>query len=558
MAMSRQVKGKGSRYWTFALAAGALSVVIVCISCWVIYRVAQRDIGGENKVTLEVAYSPEKQALFEELVKGFHAGRPRTSSGKPITIVASRLEPEAMIEAALAGRFEALSPDSSVWLAQLELGWQTHQGMETSIVGETARFAVSPVVIAMWEETARSLGYPEKAIGWEDLLSAARTNPNFKWSHPSTSSASGLLATLAAFYAGAGKTRGLTVADATAEQTLAYVATLEKTVRYYGEGEQAVIQQVREKGRAYLDAFVVQEQLVIQFNEQSSEKLVAIYPVEGTMWKDHPLVFLERPDSTADQRQAYRSFCDFLLSADAQMLVLTTGYRPTDLSIPLDSPSSPIKAANGADPAQPKTTLQIPSAAVIQVVRDVWEYTKRKTNVYLVADVSGSMQGDKLEQAREAFLTFLGLIKGEKERAGLIVFSSGVAEGVPLSELATNREALRSTIAGLNAAGDTALLDAIDLAYEKLQGLQDSERINAIVVMTDGKENNSRIQLRELIDKLRRGGETGLPVVVFCVAYGNDADMGMLEEISAATGGQTRRGSPETIRQLYKLLSTYF
>jgi len=329
-------------------------------------------------------------------------------------------------------------------------------------------------------------------------------------------------------------------------------------VRYYGEGERVVIQQAQEKGRAYLDAFVVQEQLVIQFNERSKDKLVAIYPVEGAMWEDHPLVLLERPDTTAEQRLAYRSFRDFLLSHDVQMLVLANGYRPTDLSIPLDSPSSPIKAANGVDPTQPKTTLQIPSPAVIQVVRDVWQYTKRKTNVYLVADVSGSMQGEKLEQAKEAFLTFLNLIKGEQERVGLIVFSSNVTEAVPLSELATNREILRSTIADLYAGGNTALLDAIDLAYESLQRRQDRERINAIVVMTDGKENNSRIRLKDLTAKLQQGNQSGLPVVVFCVAYGNDADMDTLEKISTATGGQTRRGSPETIRELYKLLSTYF
>jgi Ca-activated chloride channel family protein len=363
---------------------------------------------------------------------------------------------------------------------------------------------------------------------------------------------------LATFYAGAGKTRGLTVEDATAEQTLAYVAALEKTVRYYGEGELAVIQQVLEKGRAYLDAFVVQEQLLIRFNQQSTEQLVAVYPVEGTMWKDHPLVLLEQPDTTAEQRQAFRIFREFLLTTDAQMLVLAQGYRPTDLSISLDSPSSPIRPDNGVDPAQPETTLQIPSAAVIEVVRDVWQYTKRKTNVYLVADVSGSMQGEKLEQAQQAFITFLGSIKAEDERVGLITFSSGVSEEVPLADLATNRTVLRSAITALSAGGDTALLDAVDLAYQKLQQLRDSERINAIVVMTDGKENNSRIRLGELTAALRRGGQSGLPVVVFCVAYGSDADMETLEEISGATGGQTRRGSPETIQQLYKLLSTYF
>jgi len=538
--------------------AGVLFILVSCLSCWILYQIVQRELSGENQVVLEAAYSPEKQPLFEELVKRFNAGRRRTPSGKRISITAHEMEPEAMINAALAGQFHILSPDSSVWLSQLEAAWWQQQPSEVSIVGETTRFAVSPVVIAMWEETARSLGYPDKAIGWMDILSAAQTDPSFKWSHPSTSSASGLLATLATFYAGAGKTRGLTVKDATAEETIAYVIALEKTVRYYGEGERAVIQQVQERGRAYLDAFVVQEQLVIQFNEQNTEKLVAIYPVEGTMWEDHPLVFLERSDTTAEQRQAYRCFRDFLLSQDAQMLVLSNGYRPTDLSIALNDPSSPIKPANGVDPAQPKTTLQIPSPSVVQVVRDVWYYTKRKTNVYLVADVSGSMQGEKLAQAKEAFLTFLNLMKGERERVGLIVFSSGVRETVPMAELTTNRQMLQSAISALYADGDTALLDAVDSAYDKLQQRQDSERINAIVVMTDGKENNSRTSLTDLTRKLQRGNQSGLPVVVFCVAYGSDADMGTLERVAAATGGQTRRGSPETIQQLYKLLSTYF
>jgi Ca-activated chloride channel family protein len=96
------------------------------------------------------------------------------------------------------------------------------------------------------------------------------------------------------------------------------------------------------------------------------------------------------------------------------------------------------------------------------------------------------------------------------------------------------------------------------LAYDRLRQLADNERINAVVVMTDGKENNSVIRLRDLTAKMQRGNQSGVRVVVFCVAYGTDADTGTLEQISSATGGQTRRGSPETIQELYKVLSTYF
>ena len=47
-------------------------------------------------------------------------------------------------------------------------------------------------------------------------------------------------------------------------------------------------------------------------------------------------------------------------------------------------------------------------------------------------------------------------------------------------------------------------------------------------------------------------------IAVFCIAYGDDADIYLLESLSDASGGFTKRGDPETIRSLYKTLSTYF
>jgi hypothetical protein len=46
--------------------------------------------------------------------------------------------------------------------------------------------------------------------------------------------------------------------------------------------------------------------------------------------------------------------------------------------------------------------------------------------------------------------------------------------------------------------------------------------------------------------------------VIFAIAYGNDANIKMLQALSDATSGQTLVGSEETIRKLYKVLSTYF
>jgi len=506
--------------------------------------------------TLIVAYSPEKQALFTQLVDEFNRQGFKTPDGQKMVVEPVLLDPEAMIESALAGELGAISPDSALWLYQLDDIWMKLRSTELPIVGETVRYAVSPVVIAMWEDVARSMGYPEKSLGWEDLLSKAQSDSSFKWSHPSTGSASGLLATLAQFYAGAGVTRGLTLEDAQRQSTLDYVAAIQKTVRYYGEGEWAVAQRVLQEGRSYLDAFVCQEQLVVYLNQNQGDHLVAIYPKEGALWEDHPLALLETPDLTTNQRLVFAQFRDFLLSSDAQTRVLAAGYRPADLDISLTGPDSPLTAANGVDPTQPQTSLQLPNAAVVEVVRNVWWYTKRHTNVYLIVDVSGSMRGEKIQGAQLALNIFVDQIQGDVERVGLIEFSSLARETVPLDELSNNRDRLMRAIDALEVEGDTALLDAVDLAYEALQRRADTERINAIVVMTDGLENHSQINLRQLLYKLE--AQENVPVVVFCIAYGQDADYETLQRIAEATGGQLREGNLETIRQLYKILSTYF
>ncbi len=463
-----------------------------------------------------------------------------------------------MLDASIAGELEAITPDSSVWLSQLDGMWAEHVGDERAfIVGQTARYAVSPVVIAMWRDVAQDMGYSDRSLGWTDLLARAQSDPDFKWSHPSTASASGLLATLAEFYAGAEKTWGLTAEDVLAPSTLEYVGDIERTVRYYGEGEWPIAQRVVAEGRDYLDAFVCQEQLVLWANQQGAD-LVAVYPLEGSLWADHPLVLLETPELTGTQRQVFAQLVSHLRSAAAQQAVLAAGYRPADPSIPLDAPGSPLTAANGVDPSQPQTALQIPGGDVIQVVRDVWWHTKRHTNVVLVVDTSGSMEGAKIANVKDALRAFVEQIKGSEEAVALVEFYSFVDVLTPLDRLAVNREDLLRSIDGLVADGDTALLDAVFEAYTGLQDLGDAERINAIVVMTDGRENYSDISLDSLTDYMRRGNETGVPVIVFAIAYGENADYGTLNALAEATGGQVYEGSLETIRQLYKILSTYF
>ncbi len=545
------------------LLVGLIALVAICGACWaisapLIEQLDQETPEEETIARLTLAYSPEKAALVEALIKTFNDQPYQTSDGLPMHVELVEMEPEAMLDAAVTGQLQAITPDSSVWLPQLDALWAEQIGDERAfIVGQTVHYAVSPVVIAMWRDVAQEMGYGERALGWNDLLDRAQNDPNFKWSHPSTASASGLLATMAVFYAGAGKTWGLTAADVQAPATLDYVERVERTVRYYGEGEWPTVQRVVAEGRDYLDAFVCQEQLVVWANQQGAD-LVAVYPVEGSLWADHPLVLLETPELTGSQRQVFAELISHLRTDEAQKVVLAAGYRPADPMIPLDAPGSPLTLDNGVDASQPQTALQVPGGNVVQVVRDVWWYIKRHTNVILVVDTSGSMQGDKIYNVKEALRIFVEQIKGPEESVGLIEFYTYVDVLVPLEKLTDNRQDVLRAIDGLVADGETALLDGVYKAYQGLQALNDTERINAIVVMTDGRENYSDISLQRLENYMREGNQSGVPVIVFAIAYGADADYATLRVLAEATDGQVYEGTLETIRQLYKILSTYF
>jgi Ca-activated chloride channel family protein len=472
--------------------------------------------------------------------------------------------------------FQAIAPDSSLWLNQLDRRWaeerdEARTDEETIIPIGTRRFntplryATSPVVIAAWEDVARDLGWPDQAIGWEDIQRQATANPDFKWNHPSTGHASGLLATLAEFYAGAGLTRGLTPEDATAQSTIDYVRNVEATVRFYGEGEDVVVQRLASEGRDFLDAFVTQEQVVIAWNQNHpNDRLVALYPAEGTLWADHPLALLElgvagETPVLDNQRRTYQAFIAYLMTPEVQKQLLAAGYRPADLDIQLNGAGSPFEASDAVDWRQPQTTLQIPSAEVVEVVQNVWWYTKRPTNVYLVVDTSGSMDGVKLASTQEALQSFVAQMRGDRDQIGVISFSTDVSELRSLQALDdAGRSDLSAAIDNLRATGETSLVDGVWEAYTKLQAIGDTEAINAIVVMTDGHENHSQHSLSELRRRWESEEAQGVPVVIFTIAFGDHADEKLLQRMAEIGEGQFRRADETDIEELYKIISTYF
>ncbi len=165
-----------------------------------------------------------------------------------------------------------------------------------------------------------------------------------------------------------------------------------------------------------------------------------------------------------------------------------------------------------------------------------WAELRKPANVLMVMDVSGSMEASasrtgrsKLALAQAAAKRAVGDF-GPRDRVGLWSFSTGHEELVPVAQ--GTREKLRAEIDRLRPQGATGLYDTALAAAKHVQKQARTDTINAVVLLTDGRnEVQQSISLDRLLDGLR--GKD--PVRVFTIAYGADADLETLKTISETT-----------------------
>src|SRR5262249_14414014 len=245
------------------------------------------------------------------------------------------------------------------------------------------------------------------------------------------------------------------------------------------------------RGPGSLPAAVLHETLVIESSAKppGNPPLVSLYPVEGTFWADHPFCILDGDWVSAEQREAAGQLLAFLRKRPAQERALVHGFRPADTQIPV---AAPVDAAPGADPKQPQTLLDVPEGATLFALVDTWRQYKRPADVTLVFDTSGSMRGQPINEAKAGAKSFLDNL-GKRDSVGLLFFDSQAYPVFGPFALGEGKEKLQSRIDQAFAKGGTALYDAVAQAYagQKDRARKDPRRIHALLVLTDGVDENS-------------------------------------------------------------------
>jgi Ca-activated chloride channel family protein len=351
----------------------------------------------------------------------------------------------------------------------------------------------------------------------------------------------------------AGKTEDLSLTDIDQDLLISFLKGQKLTAGSSGWLSDAYL---RDQGK--LDGIVNYEAVLMRLNDRQelTDKLAIVYPADGVISADYPLLLLN--DAI---RPAYQRFVETVKGREFQAGPVATAYlRPSN-------PDAPLVRGLATQPA---AELSFPNnLAVIDAVLSSYQSELRRpaTSIYLL-DTSGSMKGERLAGLQRALEYLTGAGGNDmlarmarfqnRERVILLPFSDRIGGQTSIEFAATgNHEqevrAIRDFAGELHARGGTAIFSAAERAYAiaSEERARDPDRLVTIVLLTDG-ENHDGISLRTLEHRLRG---TDLPRT-FPILFG-EGKSAELEQLAGLSGGRVFDGRSGSLTAVFREIRGY-
>jgi hypothetical protein len=432
-------------------------------------------------------------------------------------------------------------PDSGTWLQRLRAGGQDWVPTDAPSVGR------SPVVLAMPQPLAATLGWPNKKLTWPELLPKLTSDTKLRTGivDPSrdASGTNGLLALAAAANASGGaNAQALTVAALRGLATGRSALRDDLVARFPRATDAASL-------TTSLGAAPLSEQAVIAYNNgQPPVPLAALFIEPAPLPLDYPFAVL--PGVSNDQGSAARALMVTLAGDAYRDRLAQLGLRASD-----GSAGNGFTATKGA-PLAPVPAANAPDPALIDKVLSTWSAVTSPGRMLAVIDVSGSM----LEPVPTAGGATREQVTVESARKGVGLFDDSWALGIwtfstlmdgpnpykellPIGLLANQRQDTIGVLNGIQPKpnGATGLYDTMLAAYKNVQNGWDPSRVNSIVIMTDGKNEDpsSKMTLEQLIGELKKTMDPNRPIQVIALGIGPGVSEAELQQITSTTGGGT-------------------
>lgn len=444
--------------------------------------------------------------------------------------------------------------DSRVWLQSAS---QTPVG-SARLAGGAPTIARSPLVLAMSQAAAERSGWPDTFPSWPEVITSVVDEQSIVLPDPTTSSAGlALMMTATTVLGDSPEGRRATVGFIRAAATL--------TVPDDAAGLAAAT------AAEDSPAVPTTEQTVVAFNAtRPARPLVAVYPGETQLPLEYTLaaVHLEPTDDETDEGdlrvRAAVQLQRAVLAATGQDVLADAGFRGAD-----GATGGAVVQASGVLPERGQELAVDPGTSAARSL-GAWRAANLDAQILAVLDVSKSMAEvvadgrTRLQVATSAAGFAISLFPPTSE-FGLWSFSTDLAGGadhlelVPIGSLGDpvggvpRSQALSTALAGLVPTNGTSLYDTTLDAYKSALIAYDSDKINSVVLLTDGvNDDNPSISLDALVAELERLSDAATPVQIVYVAIGPGVDVPVLERIASATGGAVYQADrPEDIEQIY-------
>ncbi|MBL7260424.1 substrate-binding and VWA domain-containing protein [Paractinoplanes lichenicola] len=456
-------------------------------------------------------------------------------------------------------------PDSSTWILRLK------SEAPGFVPSDGKPIAQSPVVVAMPEPVAKTIGWPNNKLGWAQLLQQMLTNTrlNTGIANPQRDAAglSGLLALGQA--AGAGDTgQQVKVKALSALATNASNLRDELIETFPRSADPSDI-------GGGLSAAPISEQNVVAYNAAKPPvPLVGLYLEPSPMPLDYP--FAVMPETDLPKQQAAAGLRAQLSSGTFKNALGAAGLRAPDGSFgsgfarPLGAPDASPPASNsvGGNGENGGTAAAGLDASALSQVIGSWTAITQPGRVLAVFDVSGSMNTKvptannqtRAAVTRKAAAAGLNMFSN-KWAVGVWLFSTELVgsrpwkEIVPITPLASGRPQLQDSISQIvpKQNGDTGLYDTVLAGYKEVKKTWEPGKVNSLILFTDGKDEGSKIKLEQLKAELKRLNDPKEPVRLVIIGIGDQVDQDELQEVVKETpaGGVFVTKDPAKMSQIF-------
>jgi Ca-activated chloride channel family protein len=171
-------------------------------------------------------------------------------------------------------------------------------------------------------------------------------------------------------------------------------------------------------------------------------------------------------------------------------------------------------------------------------------------NVALVLDRSGSMEGEKLERAKEAAKAAVGYLT-QRDVLSIVAYESGVRVILPATRV-TDKPGIMRAIDRIESDGSTALFAGVSSGARELRKFMGRERVNRVILLSDGQANvgpDSTDDLVSLGQSLRREGMS-VTTIGLGLDYNEDLMAGLAQ---ASDGNHAFVQEPEDLARIFNL-----